>query len=94
MTPEQRAHVLIGPLRVWAALMLLLGVTIAYAYWPALPGKTPAGLAVAIVKAGLIAWLFMQLRQAAGIVRTAALAGVVWLTFLYLFTFADILTRS
>lgn len=93
MTAEQRAHVLIGPLRVWAALMLLLGLTIAYAYWPALPLKTEAGLAVAIAKAALIAWLFMQLRQAAGIVRLAAAAGLVWATLLYLFTFSDLMTR-
>ena len=94
MTGEQRTHVLIGPMRIWATLMLLLGMTIAYAFWPALPLKTEAGLAVALAKAALIALLFMQLRQAAGIVRLAAVAGVVWATFLYLFTFADVLTRG
>lgn len=94
MTREQRTHVLIGPLRIWATLMLLLGFTIGYAYSPALPLKTEAGLVVAAAKAALIALLFMQLRQVAGIVRLAAMAGLIWATFLYLFTFADVLTRS
>ena len=94
MTPEQRAHVLLQPLRIWFALMLLVIATIAYAYLPGLPLKTEVALTIAVAKAALIAWLFMQLRLATGIVRLAALAGVVWATFLYLFVFADYLTRG
>lgn len=93
MTPEQRRTVLLAPIRIWAGLMALLFLTITYAYWPHLPLKTEAGLAVALAKALLIGLLFMQLRAATGIVRLAAVAGVVWASFLFLFTFADILTR-
>ncbi len=93
MTREDRNHVLIAPLKIWAALMGLLALTIGYAFMPGLPFKTEAGLAIAIAKALLIAILFMQLRRATGIVRLAAIAGVVWASFLFLLTFADLLTR-
>ena len=93
MTREDRSRVLIEPLKIWAGLMVLLTLTIAYAYTPGLPLKTEAGLAIALAKALLIAILFMQLKSAAGIVRLAAIAGVVWASFLFILTFADLLTR-
>ena len=93
MTPEQRAHVVIAPLKIWAGLMALLTLTIVYALVPGLPLKTEAGLAIAVAKALLIAILFMQLKGATGIVRIAAVAGVTWGSFLFLLTFADLLTR-
>ena len=49
--------------------------------------------AIAIAKALLIALLFMQLRNAAWLVRLAAMAGVIWVSFLYLIAFANYLTR-
>ena len=93
MTREQRAHVILVPLKVWAALLMLLGLTFGYAYLPHGPFKAEASIAIAIAKALLIAFFFMQLREAAWLVRLAALAGVVWASFLYLIAFADYLTR-
>lgn len=93
MTREDRAQVLIGPLKIWAGLMVLLALTIGYAFVPGLPLKTEAGLAIAFAKALLIAILFMQLKSATGIVRLAAIAGLMWGSFLFIMTFTDILTR-
>jgi cytochrome c oxidase subunit 4 len=93
MTPAQRRHVLWQPIALWVALMLLLGATVAYAYLPHAPAKTAAGLAIAAAKALLIALFFMQLRKATWLVRLAALTGVTWVSFLYVITFADYLTR-
>lgn len=93
MTREQRQHVVLGPLKVWGGLLLLLGATLAYAYVPHAPFKLAASLGIAATKALLIASLFMQLQKAAGLVRLAALSGLVWSSFLYLFAFADYLTR-
>ncbi len=93
MTREERNHVLIAPLKIWSGLMALLGLTIGYAFIPGLPLKTETGLAIALAKALLIAILFMQLKRATGIVRLAAIAGVVWASFLFMLTFADLLTR-
>ena len=93
MTPDQRAHVILGPLRIWAALLLLLGATVIYAYLPGAPFKLEGGLMIAAAKALLIAMLFMQLRRAAWLIRLAALAGLVWASFLFMFAFSDYLTR-
>lgn len=93
MTPEQRAHVVLAPLRLWGVLLLLVAATLGYAYLPGGPFKTEASLAIALAKAVLIALLFMQLKGAAWLVRLAAMAGVTWLSLLFLIAFADYLTR-
>ena len=73
--------------------MVLLGLSLAYAYWPSGPAKFGAGLGIATVKAALIATIFMQLRKSSALVHLAAAAGGAWLTLLFLFSFADFLTR-
>ena len=93
MTRKQAREVIWAPVGIWLALMGLLAATIAYAYLPAVPLKTEAGLAVGAAKALLIAAFFMQLRHAVALVRLAAATGLAWLFALYLFTFADYLTR-
>lgn len=93
MTREQRANVVMAPLKIWAGLLLLLGLTLGYAYFPHGPLKAEVSIAIAVAKALLIAVFFMQLREAAWLVRLAALAGVVWASFLYVIAFADYLTR-
>lgn len=92
MTRETR-HVLLFPLLTWAGLLLLLAATLGYAYLPDAPAKSAVGLAVAAAKAGLIAAVFMQLRSASTLVRLAATIGLGWLSLLFLFGFADFLTR-
>lgn len=93
MTPEQRDHVILGPLKVWAGLLVLLGLTLGYAYLPHAPFKTAVSIAIAVAKALMIAMIFMQLRQSDWLVRLAALTGVVWVSFLYLIAFSDYFTR-
>ena len=93
MTREERRHVILAPLLVWLELLALLGATIAYAYVPGAPVKVEVALMIGAAKAGLIAILFMQLRRASGLVRMAAVAGLCWASLLYLFAFADYLTR-
>lgn len=91
--PERRHHVLIVPVLVWAALMALLLASLGYSYLPGAPLKLLAGLAVAITKAGLIAAIYMELREASPLVRVAAACGLGWLSLLFIFSFADFLTR-
>ncbi len=93
MTRAQAREVLWAPLGIWAVLMALLVLTLVYAYLPGLPLKTEAALTIGAAKALLIAAFFMQLRNAAALVRLAAGTGLAWLSLLYLFTFADYLTR-
>ena len=93
MSADERRHVIWGPVRLWAGLMALFGATVFYAYLPGAGAKLGVSLSIGTAKALLIAMLFMQLRAASGLVRLAALAGLVWASFLYLFAFADYLTR-
>ena len=85
--------VVLAPLLIWGGLLLLLGLTIGYAHLSGAPAKPWVMLGISATQAVLVALLFMQLRRAAAIVRIAALTGVVWASFLYLFAFADFLTR-
>ena len=89
----ERRRVLVVPLLVWVGLMLLLGATFGYAYIPGAPLKFLSGLVIAAAKVALIAAIFMQLTKASALVRLAAVAGIAWLSLLFLFSFADFLTR-
>ena len=93
MTRDQRRRIVLAPLVIWAALLALLLATALYAYLPGAPDKLGVSLSIGVIKAVLIGVLFMQLWKAPALVRLAAIAGLVWASFLYLFAFADYLTR-
>lgn len=78
---------------VWAALLGLLGLTFEAAYLPLGAFNTVAGLAIATVKAGLVALLFMGLRRSDALIRLAAGAGFFWLVVLFALTLSDVLSR-
>lgn len=88
-----RRDILLSPLKIWAAMLLLGGASLAYVLMPGLPLKLPVALAVVIAQASLVLLGFMRLGRASALVRVTALAGLVWLSFLFLMTFADIWTR-
>ena len=90
---RKRRHILIVPVLVWAGLMALLFASLGYAYLPDAPLKIAFGIAVAVGKAALIGVVFMQLTKASALVRVTAAAGAAWLSLLFLFSFADFLTR-
>jgi cytochrome c oxidase subunit 4 len=80
-----------GP--IWAALMLLLALTLRLAYVP-MGWLTPAaGIVIALAKAGFVILLFMELAKARPLIRLAAMAGVVFLAVLFALTLADVLSR-
>jgi cytochrome c oxidase subunit 4 len=63
----------------WIALLALMGLSLGSAYLKLGAFNMPAGLAIAAVKAAIVAWLFMRLREAGLLLRMAALAGLaVW----------------
>jgi len=88
-----RRRMLFAPCGIWAALVLLGGMSLVYALVPGLPYKLVASLAIVIAQAGLVLIGFMRLGKSSTLVRTTALAGIVWLGFLFLMTFADLWTR-
>ena len=80
---------------VFAALLGLTLLTTAVAFidlgaqW-----NIAAALAIAAAKALLVAIYFMHLRQSPPVILLVAGAGLVWLTLLMVFVFADYLTRG
>jgi cytochrome c oxidase subunit 4 len=80
-------------LLIWAALLVLLGVTCSAAYIPLGTLNVVVGLAIAAIKASLVALLFMNLRRSDALIRLAAAAGFFWLFVLFSLTLSDFLTR-
>ena len=83
-----------GPLAVWAVLVGLLFLNLGTAYAPLGSFKTVAHFAIAGATVMVIGLLFMKLGRATNLVRIAALAGVLWASFLFLLVGADYLARS
>ena len=94
VSPEERREVWIAPLAVWAALVALLFLSLGAAFAPLGPFKTATSLAIAGVKVILIALVFMKLDRSSNLVRLAAVAGLIWASFLFLLAGADYLARS
>jgi cytochrome c oxidase subunit IV len=80
-------------LPIWAALLALLGLTLGAAYVPLGAFNVAVGLAIAALKGGIVALLFMNLRRSGTLVRLAAAAGFFWLVVLFALTLSDFLTR-
>ena len=78
---------------IWAALMGLLALTLVLAYVPMGGLTTAVGIAIALMKAALVALLFMELIRSEALVRLAAMSGFVFLTILFALTLADVLSR-
>lgn len=78
----------------WAALMLLLGLTLGASFLPLGPAKPLLAYAIATAKAALVLWFFMEMRGETSLARFAAAAGFLWLFFLLLLSGSDYLTRG
>jgi len=75
-------------LRVWAALVALTGLLVLVSRLgpaPALAGL----LTVTPLKAGLVFWFFMHLREAGALLRTVLLAALGTLVIFFALLFAD-----
>ena len=82
------------PSLIWLALMLLLGLTVGSAYIPLGAFNGAINYGVAVAKAALVLFFFMHLDRSRALIRLAALAGVLWLTFMFSLSFGDYLTRD
>lgn len=81
-------------LLTWLGTVLLLGLSVLTA--ALLPGRAQHVISVlsALGIAALIMMVYMRLSLADSILRTFAVAGLVWWSFLLLITALDILTRQ
>lgn len=76
------------------ALLLLLAVSFGIAHLRLGPWGVVAGVAIAAIKALLVALYFMHIRYTSGFLRVAAAAGVFWLGVLIVLTLSDYLSRG
>ena len=79
---------------VLAALLLLTAGTVVLAFVPLPATVHVAGaLAIATIKAALVAAFFMHLRHEERLIRVMASAGLLWLALLFLLVLTDLMTR-
>lgn len=79
---------------VWAAMLVLLGLSIGATLLPIGFWRQAISLGIAAIKAALILWVFMNLRRADGLTRLAAVAAAVFLAILFTLLIADEMTRG
>ncbi|MBW8758744.1 MAG: cytochrome C oxidase subunit IV family protein [Burkholderiales bacterium] len=78
----------------WVALLLLMLTSLGSAYAKLGPWNMVAGLVIAGVKGGIVAWLFMRLREAGALIRLAAVAGLGAWCLLLVLSGVDYATRT
>lgn len=93
MTKEQKSYVVRAPLIGLAALIGLVSLSAGWAYVPLAPAKLEVSLACAALMLAVVLLVFMEFRRAGALVRVTALAGCVWLSFLFLQTLGEIASR-
>jgi len=79
---------------VFAALVVLTLATVGLSFCPLGNWHTVIGLAIATVKAALVALFFMHLLHSQRLTWLALGAGLFWLAILMSLTLADYLTRD
>ena len=77
-----------------AALMLLLALTWCIGYADLGMFNLIIALAIAIIKALLVALFFMHLKSGNSLLRLAAAVGAIWLLILLSLTLSDYFTRG
>jgi cytochrome c oxidase subunit 4 len=94
--PEPEGHVVsvVSYVLVYGALLGLTVVTVAAAFLDIGALHTPVAVAVAALKATLVALFFMHVRWSPRLIPLAAIAGVFWLAQLFGGTLSDYLTRG
>jgi cytochrome c oxidase subunit 4 len=90
-TPIPKVGTLVA---VWAALIVLTGVTSAVSYLELGEWNVVVALLIALTKASLVAWIFMGVRYSTTLTRLFCVAGLVWLVILVLITYSDYSTRN
>lgn len=79
---------------VFAALMVLLVLTVAVAYLDLGPLGLAIAMAIATVKAVLIILYFMHVRFSSPLTWVFSGAAFFWLTIMFIFTLNDYLSRG
>lgn len=79
---------------VFAALITLTITTVAVSKIELGEFNFVAAIAIAIVKAMLVVLFFMHVKQASIMTKLFVVAGLYWMTILFVFTLSDYLSRN
>lgn len=79
---------------VWAALIVLTGTTAAVSYVELGEWNIVVALLIALIKASMVAWIFMGVRHSTTLTKLFCVAGLVWLAIMMLITASDYMTRG
>ena len=79
---------------VFAALMVLLLVTVGAAFVNLGPLNFPMAMAIATVKAVLVVLFFMHVYDASRLTKIFVVGTLVWLGIMFILTFSDYVTRG
>lgn len=79
---------------IWALLVALLASTVGATFLPLGPMLPAVSFGIAIAKALLVLWFFMELKRDDGLARLAIFAGFAWIAILFILTAADNGTRG
>ena len=78
---------------IWLGLLALLAVTAAGSFVFTGAMNIAVSWGTAAIKAGLILWFYMHLKEESGLARIMAVGALAWLAILLLLTSADYATR-
>jgi cytochrome c oxidase subunit IV len=71
-------------------LMILLVLTIGASKLQLGDLQTPVSIGIAVLKAALVLWIFMDLKESSTLIRIAAGAVLLWIFFFYFLAGLDI----
>lgn len=91
---EHHAHGIGEYVAVFIALMVLLIATVGVAYINMGHLNVPVAFLIASVKATLILWYFMHLKQSTRLTQVFAFASFAWLALMVLITLGDYASRN
>lgn len=81
-------------LLVFTALMVLMVLTIVFAFIDLSPFNIFIALGIAVIKAMLVVLFFMHVRYSNPLVWVFSAAAFLWLGIMFVLTFQDYLTRG
>lgn len=79
---------------IWATLIVLTGTTWAVSYIELGPWNVVVALTIAVLKASLVAWVFMGVRYTTTLTKLFVVAGLIWLMIMIFMTISDYRTRN
>ena len=79
---------------IWLALLAGTGLTVAAAFIDLGPFNTVVALTIATIKATLVVLFFMHVVHSPRLTWVVIIASFLWLSLLFVLTFADYFTRG